>query len=557
MTKTKIYTRSWRLRKAYWTTFKVVMSYLRLYIVGKILGKKYYQKRITHLHLKNANRVKKAILELKGLFIKVGQLLSILTNFLPEAFQDPLEALQDQIPPRPFEEIRARIVKEFGKEPRELFEEFDQTAIASASIGQAHCAKLKDGTKVVVKVQHANIEKVASTDLEIMERLTQLISWFFDIKGIEFAYTQIRKMIEEELDFSKEAKSMQIISEELKSEERFVIPKVHEAFSTPHVLTTTFHQGVKINNIQQISKWNIDRTDLARRLVHVYCQMVFVNGHYHADPHPGNILIQQDGTIVLLDFGAVDTLQNSTREGLLHLIEGAAKNDSEKIIDALTKMGFIANERESERMAEKILDAFRNFLQNEVQFDGLNFQDIKVNPFQTEIFNLINNIGMKEIGNTVMVPKDYVLLNRMMTLLLGICNTLDNHMNPIDVVQPYFQQFILGEKGEMVKFVTNVLQQTIGNTLALPGDVRKLMKSLKRGEVEIEIKGHKQRTLLFYQLGQQLILSLLIIANIAFSFLFQQTADRQILKYFNWGIVLLGFLLFRSFWLAKKIKRRL
>ena len=274
-------------------------------------------------------------------------------------------------------------------------------------------------------------------------------------------------------------------------------------------------------------------------------------------PSKGHILIQEDGTIVLLDFGAVDKLQNSTREGLLNLIEGAAKNDSEKIIDALTKMGFIANERESERMAEKILDAFRNFLQNEVEFDGLNFKDIKVNPFQTEMFSLVNEIGLKEIGNTIMVPKDYVLLNRMMTLLLGICNTLDTHMNPIEVVQPYFQQFILGEKGEMVKFVTNVLQQTLSNTLSLPGDVRKLMKSLKRGEVELEIRGQKQRTLLFYQLGQQLILSLLIFANIAFSFLYQETGDQQTLKYINWGIVVFAFLLIRSFWLARKIKRRL
>ncbi|MEZ5038891.1 MAG: AarF/UbiB family protein [Saprospiraceae bacterium] len=553
----RTYSPSWRIRKAYWTAFVVMASYFRLYLLSKLLGKQYYEKRILQLHLRNAERVKKAILELQGLFIKVGQLLSILTNFLPPAFQAPLEALQDQIPARPYEEIKQRMLAELGQDPSTLFAAFNEVPIASASIGQAHKARLKDGTDVVVKVQHANIESIAAVDLRIIEKLTHLVSWFFDIKGMEYAYSQVKKMIEEELDFSQEAIAMQLIQANLTAEKNFDIPKVHAEYSTQRVLTTTFHEGVKISNVEQLDAWGIDKRELANRLVHAYCQMVFQDGFYHADPHPGNILVKQDGTIVLLDFGAVATLKANMRTGLLKLIEAAAKNDTQGIIDALKMMEFIADEREATKMAEKVIDAFRNFLQNEIQFDGLSFKDIKVNPFETSLFNLTQEIGVRGIVNMVQVPKDYVLLNRMVTLLLGICNTLDSQMNPIEVIRPYFQQFVLGERGDMVKFIRELLQKTLTNVISLPGDLRKALDKVQRGELEVKSVGSIQRTQLLYALGQQLIFTLFIIASAAFGFLYQEAGEWRYV-YYCWGVgAFFLWLLLRSFMRAKKIRKRL
>ena len=140
MSSENIYSRSYRLRKAYWTTTVVMFSYLRLWLLKKILGQSWYNKRILKLHIRNAERVRDAILELKGLFIKLGQILSILSNFLPEAFQKPLEALQDQIPPRPFETVRARILKELGKPIEELFERFDESNAANCHGAGANLA---------------------------------------------------------------------------------------------------------------------------------------------------------------------------------------------------------------------------------------------------------------------------------------------------------------------------------------------------------------------------------------------------------------------------------
>lgn len=557
MSNKKIYSRGYRVRKAYWTAFVVMMSYIRLSLLSKIFGTHFYQKRIGALHLKNANRVKKAILKLEGLFIKVGQLLSILSNFLPEAFQEPLEALQNQIPPRPFEEIEQRIEKELGKKPEELFSFFDKNPLASASIGQAHRATLEDGTHVVVKVQHANIEKIAEIDLQIMERLTNMLSYFYKVKGIEFAYTQVQKMIREELDFKKEALAMKRVQQNLSGENGLVIPAVHKEFSTSRVLTTTFCEGVKINDLATINKWNIDKKDLGNRLVHAYCQMVFGEGFYHADPHPGNILVQKDGTIVLLDFGAVGTLQQEMRDGFLNLIEAASQNDAEKIIDALQSLGFIAYERNAEKIAEKVIIAFRTFLQNEVEFDGLNFKDLKVNPFQTSLFNLTTEIGLKGIANTVQVPKEYVLLNRMVTLLLGICNTLDSSINPIDVVKPYFQTFILGESGDMVQFAKDFIKKSATTLLTIPGDLGEVLNKARRGKLEIQMPGEVEKTKLFYALGQQVVYTILMIASFCFAYLFFENGETYFGKWILGGAGFFGFLLIQAIRRGKKINKML
>ena len=546
MPKQKIYNKGWRLRKAYWTAFVVVMSYLRVYFFGKLMGKSWTSRKLASLHVKNAHRVKDAILQLQGLFIKIGQLLSILSNFLPEAFQQPLEALQDKIPARPLSEIRQRIVTELGSEPEQLFAHFDETPIAAASIGQAHKALLKDGTQVVVKVQHANVEMMAEVDLTIMQNLVRLISKIFKIKGLNYAYTQVRQMIEEELDFEQEARAMQIISKNLENKAGLAIPEVYQTFSTQRVLTTTFYEGVKINQLTQIDKWGIDRTALANRLVQAYCQMVFDDRFYHADPHPGNILVQQDGTLVLLDFGAVATLKPGTRTGFLELIDAAVKNDTGKIIAALKKMGFIADDKEAVRIAEKVIAAFRNFLQNEVQFEGLSLKDIKVNPFETSLFNLISEIGIRDITETVQVPKDYVLLNRMVTLLLGICNTLDHQMNPLEAVKPYFQQFILGEKGEWVRFVTNIFQSTVANALSLPGDLHKTLSIMQKGELEVQLSTNRKQSKLYYHLVQQVVFTLLLIAAGAFGYLFYQNEQDVLGKYALGATAVIGFLLFRA-----------
>jgi ubiquinone biosynthesis protein len=540
----KIYSRSYRLRKAYWTTIVVLSSYLRLWFLKKIFGQTWYNKRIMPLHIRNAERVRDAILELKGLFIKLGQILSILANFLPEAFKKPLESLQDQIPPRPMSSVRTRILKELGKPIEDIFPYFDENALAAASIGQVHRARLPDGTEVVVKVQHADIELVAEVDLAIIQRLTRLAAWFYDIKGMDFLYTQIRKMIEEELDFTREAASMTQISANLMEETGIVVPKVHPEFSTKKVMTSTWHDGVKISNLEQLDAWGINRRDLATVLLRGYSRMLFKDGFYHADPHPGNILVEKTGRVVLLDFGAVATLSKALREGIPKLIEAAIANDTSAMVETFDKMGFLVQGRDAEKMAEKMLYAVRNFLQNEVQINGLDVKSIKVDPFNNSLLSLIQEIGLTGVASTVQVPKDYVLLSRMLTLLLGLSATLDPTLNPLDIVRPYAKAYILKNESTF-SFVNSLLRRTATTALGLPEELSQVLQRAKKGDLDLNTPDVKDGARLLYAVGQQLIVTLLLIAATFLSFLFHQNGEIQYARYAFWTACFFAVVLFR------------
>lgn len=520
-----------RVRKAYWTAAVVMFSYLWLNLKSKVLGQAYYDKHIIALHLRNAERIKVTILELKGLFIKIGQLLSIMSNFLPDEFQKPLAELQDKIPPRPFQQVRERIERELGQPPEALFARFDETPLAAASIGQAHRAQLHDGSEVVVKVQHADIEEIARIDLEIMRRLTVFISFFFHIKGMGYMYTQVRKMIEEELDFASEARYMTQIAANLPKEERIVVPEVHLAFSTTRVLTTTFYEGVKISDLNQLDVWKIARRELAVRLLRVYCKMLLQDGLYHADPHPGNILVQQDGSIVLLDFGATGQLSPAMREGIPQLIEAAVKKDTSGMVEAMRLMGFIGEGREAGLMAEQMIEALQNFLQNEVQFEGLNFKDIKINSLDNSLFRLVQDIGFSGISGTVQVPKDWVLLNRMLTLLLGLCNTLDPKLNPLDVVRPYAKDFVLGQRGDFISLVRKYLQGSLVNALSLPDELRQTLQKARQGKIETLNPDVRDSARLIYLVIQQVMFAILGIVAGAFGWWLRQKGDSSSANY--------------------------
>ena len=545
------------MRKAYWTTTVVMLSYLRLYLAKKLFGKKYYEKRILKLHIKNAERVKDAILELKGLFIKIGQLLSILSNFLPDAFQKPLEELQDKIPPRPFHEVEKRIISELGKRPDELFHHFEKMPLAAASIGQVHKAELPDGTTVVVKVQHYNIEEVAHVDLEIIRNLNHLVGWFFDIKGLDYVYSQIRKMIEEELDFKQESMSMLAIARNLQTEEGLEVPDVYLPYSTERVLTSTWHDGVKIANIAQLDAWKVDKQDIVARLLKAYCKMVFNDGFYHADPHPGNILVKSDGTIVLLDFGAVAHLGQQLKDGIPQLIEAAIKNDNTKVIATMRDMGFLAEGNEANEMAEKMINALRNFLQNEVKLNGLDFKNIEVDPFNNSLFDLIQDIGLGGIAGTVQMPKDFVLLNRTLTLLLGISNSLAPELNPLQVVRPYIKEYVLGDGDDFVGMVSGFLRRSVSTAIGLPDELHRVLQLIEKNKLVTRTPDIKDGARLFYQVGQQFLITLLIITAATFSYLFWTDGEKELAKYGFGAMGLFLLLLARSIRRGNRIHRRM
>ncbi|HEX9298307.1 MAG TPA: AarF/ABC1/UbiB kinase family protein, partial [Polyangiaceae bacterium] len=362
---------SYRFIRAYWTTFQVIFAYLGLGLGRRLFGAAWYENRIVEAHRRNAVRVERTIVKLQGLFIKVGQLLSIMANFLPEQFRTGLEALQDQVPPRPFEDIEHRIRLDLGKPVDQIFRRFDRRPLASASLGQVHEAYLPDGTRVAVKVQHRDIDEITRLDLKTIRRIMAIVQFFVPVRGLDGYYLQVRQMIAEELDFQREAKNIERIANNFKNDPEVVFPRVIPELSTRQVLTATFVEGVKVGDTAAIDAAAIDRKRLARKIVRTYCQMMFVDGLYHADPHPGNMLARVDGSLILLDFGAVAELSPSMREGIPEFLEGVLRRDTNRLIRALKKMGFLARGDDGE-VSEKVIEYFHRRFQEEVRLDSFN-----------------------------------------------------------------------------------------------------------------------------------------------------------------------------------------
>lgn len=545
-----------RKYKAYKTALVVAFSYLKLSLVSKILGKKYYKKRIEALHLKNANRVKETILELQGLFIKIGQLISILSNVLPDEFREPLESLQDKIPARPYTEVEQTIIRELGKKPDEIFTTFNKEPLAAASIGQVHRATL-DGKEIVVKVQHLNIPVTSKADLVILKNLVRLHAFFMDMKGLDHLYEQVKQMVSDELDYEREANSMNIISKNLQEEVdlRVIIPEVFEAYSTKRVLVTGFCEGVKIGEIAQLDAWGIDRTDLAQRLLELYCKMVLIDGFYQADPHPGNILVNSKGDICLLDYGATARLTEATKTAIPELLEAVLKDNTENMVKALKKMGFLADGREAEMMMENLIEIFRRFLLDEVELNGMNFKEIKLKSGLGAITNIISQVDIRDVSDTVQIPKDYVLLYRAAVLLLGVSFQIAPELNPIDVVKPYIENNLVSKKDTLKALVVNTLKGQLTTALALPQDLHRFLKDTSRGETEVQITGIKSGFELIWWLGQMIFFGGITILSASFLWTSNIKFDFENLHGLYFVLSVSGFFFLRAWQKGGKIRK--
>jgi predicted unusual protein kinase regulating ubiquinone biosynthesis (AarF/ABC1/UbiB family) len=503
----------WRFLRAWATTFLVLGSYTWLSIRSRAFGRAYRAARIAAVHRRNARRVEATILALQGLFIKVGQLLSILANFLPEEFRCELEGLQDQVPPRPFEEIRARIESELGSIEAH-FSTFDRNPIASASLGQVHEARLEDGTRVAVKVQHADIDEIVRLDLRTIRRIMMLVQWFVPVQGLDAYYHQIRGLLRQELDFSQEADHIERIARNFKDDERVRFPVPIRSASTRRVLTTSFLEGLKVNDLAGIDALGLDKKDLARRLLRIYCQMIFVDGFYHADPHPGNVLVDAEGCIVLLDFGAVAELSLDMKAGIPEFLEGVLRRDTDRLIRALRRMGFLSRSTDP-TVSERIIEYFHRRFQEQFKIESFNLKDIKIDP-QQGLANLLDlrklNIGLKELSGAFHVPKDWVLLERTILLLYGSCSMLDPECNPMAIIQPYLHDFVLGNR-DWTRIAVDAAREMALSAVTLPDDIKRYLTKATRGELEVRVRGVQDAARTLYCIGRQLIYTSMAIAT--------------------------------------------
>lgn len=556
--------RGLRMVKAYWVTLVVIASYLWLRLEARFRSQQSVERRMMELHRRNARRIQDAILALQGLFIKVGQLISIMTNFLPAEFRKELEGLQDQVPPRPFKDIEQRIRDELGKGPRELFAEFAERPIAAASIGQVHVARLKSGEKVAVKVQYPDIEQTARADLRALRRILNIVQWFAPVQGLEGIYREVRDMILEELDFRREAENSRRIACNFAKRPEVIFPRVVEEMTTSRVLTTVWEDGIKVGDLMRLDAAGIDRRKVAAMVVEAYCQQIFIDGIYHADPHPGNVLIRKPAAedappdIVFLDFGAVAEVSREMRDGMVQLLQGAIHRDTTRIIAAMRRMGFIPRGAD-EAVFDRVIDYFHQRFQEEIQLDSFSLRDVKLDP--DKLFdNLADlrrmDITLRELTASFFVPKEWFLLERTLLLLMGLCTALAPEMNPMGVIRPYLERFVLGPNQDWTAFVLSTTKDLALSTAALPGEMRRFLSAAQRGELEVRFGNVDDAARLLYALGRQVIYVVAGISAAAFAVVWEGRGQLELAR-IAWyiaggaGVFFVG-----STWASRSLRRK-
>ncbi|HEX4449972.1 MAG TPA: AarF/UbiB family protein [Kofleriaceae bacterium] len=553
-----------RSLRAYWITWRVIWSYLWLRVRSRFHSDAWIEHALRRMHLRNARRIEHAICGLQGLFIKVGQLISIMTNFLPEEFRAELEGLQDAVPPRPYVDIETRIREELGKTPDELFAHFERRPIASASIGQVHLARLHDGAKVAVKVQYPDIEEIVRRDLNTLRRIFRIVEWFIPYQGLEDLYREIREIVLEELDYRAEAANAARIAANFEGRTDVAFPRVVDELSTTRVLVTHFENGVKITDKLGTKKLGLDRGQLARQVVEIYCQQIFTDGIYHADPHPGNLIVRPPSadtgvpTIVFLDFGAVAEIPPNVRGGIAELIQGALTRDTRRIVAAMKQMGFVARGA-NEHVFEQVIEYFHDRFQETVSLDSLNLKDIKFDP-QKGLESVADlrkmDISLRELSENFHIPKELIVLERTLLLLMGLCTELDPTLNPMTVIRPYVERFVLGDEGDWSQLLVETSKDLVMSVTALPAEIRKFMRAAHAGELQLKFKNLEQSSQLMYRLGHQLIYVAIGISGAAFAVILEGRGDDSRAAWAWWTARACGACLVWSWWSARNVLRR-
>ena len=519
-----------RLLVAYFVTAQVALSYLLLAVARRFRRPQAIERITAEKHRKNARRIEAAILRLRGLFIKVGQLISIMANFLPDAFREELERLQDQVPPRPYGDIETRVREEFGgRGPTDLFAEFSPEPVASASIGQVHRARLHSGEEVAVKVQYPDIEEMVRIDLQALHRIFKVLRWFMPDYGFDTIYREISEMVTAELDFRREAAAIEKIAANFAARKATNVrfPRVIAQCSTMRVLTTEWMEGTKAGQLDRLDEQRIDRRAAARACVQAYCEQIFVDGIYHADPHPGNLLIQTipdsaPPAIVFLDFGTIGTVSENMRRGMMSFLQGAMTRDTTRIVSAMKEMGFISRRADPE-VFDRVVQYFHDKLRGQVSVQGFSLKDIRFETEQTlaSVLDLREmNVSLGELRDAFHIPKEWILLERTLLLLLGVCTTLDPEMNPTAVIEPYLERFLLGEKKQWSEVVVEATREMALAALSMPGDVQRFMNRALRGDLELRVRNLEDNARLLYYGGQQILWGMMAAASAALAVLF-------------------------------------
>ncbi|MDN3480379.1 AarF/ABC1/UbiB kinase family protein [Arthrobacter sp. APC 3897] len=426
--------------------------------------------------------LRRALEELGPTFVKIGQLLSTRQDLLPPRYQEELAKLQDEAGPVPWEEIQPVLQAELGSDVMKKFSAFDTTPLASASIGQVYAAQLRNGADVVVKIRRPGVEEEVNEDLDILQGLAGYAGrhWEaardYDLKGLmdEFAET-----LREELDYQQEARNTNRFALNFQDSPVVQIPVVYSDVSTSKVLTLQRLYGLKVTDTAAIDAAGIDRRVLAADAANAEMKMVFEDGFFHADPHPGNIFVEKGGRIGLIDFGMVGEVDDRLRTQLSALFVAVMRKDAERMASALIRMCPMS------RRVDRI--QLRLDLQQLIRlYAGKTLGNAPVGR--------IINAGMAIIRtHHLQLPREMALLLRMLIMTEGMGEVLDPDFSMGETLAPYARRMTMRQMNP-ITFVRRLGQagvETLELSAELPDQVRRLLTTLDFEGLEIHLRAEE------------------------------------------------------------------
>jgi ubiquinone biosynthesis protein len=468
-------------------------------------------------------------------FIKLGQLLSSRSDLLPGPYLEALARLQDRVEPFPFEEVEAIVSSELGVRISKAFLDFDPQPLAAASLGQVHRARLRDGRPVAVKVQRPNIRQTILEDLEAFAQIAAMADKHTEI-GRQLAFQpmveEFRKALLRELDYRREAVNLVTLANNLRDYTRLVIPRPIDDYTTSRVLTMDFVKGTRITDLSPLARIDLDNKELAEDLCKAYLDQILIDGFFHADPHPGNLLITDDGRLALLDLGMVARIDPAMQERLLKLLLAISAGQGQEVAAVSLQIGTPLEGRDEAKYRREVVDLVGSF-QN-------------ASGAQIQVGRIVIGLARLAAENGVRPAPELTLMGRALLQLDETARGLDTDLDPNAVVRQHsasiMRRHMLRKLSPANVFASALEMQDF--VQHLPGRLNTVLDHLAANQVQIKVNAFDETRLMdnLQKIANRIALGLVLAALIVGAALMMQVNTR--FRLFGYpGLAMLLFLL--------------
>lgn len=389
----------------------------------------------------NSKRLLADMLKLRGVYIKLGQVLSIMGGFLPAVYIKRLETLQDAVPPHPIDEIEQAFIESLGARPEAFFKTIDRHPVAAASLGQVHVAYMEDGRKVAVKVLYPGIRDIVRIDMRVIGLMVRIYKWFVPVQNIEAVHGSLVDLLRRETDYLHEAECMRRMSANFSGDDHILFPEVIDEVTTRDVLTMTFMEGIKITRLDEIRARGVDLRKLAERLVKSFYKQVFVDRFFHADPHPGNFLVQpvegsDDAKLVILDFGAISEVDDNTVFGMVDILRGFFEQNDALALQGIEAIGFMAEGGDRELLEQTVKTYFRKLLKLESRTPAA-FMNANSKELEALADPEVERRELRNLMRSVHYPDGWFYVERASVMMFWLAGQIAPDLDQVQVGFPY------------------------------------------------------------------------------------------------------------------------